>query len=221
VRFSKDISMKNCVAVNCMGSIALIDSTGIVIENNVLKTTNIWPVVYFGAQKNAVRFERNIVTDNLRAKTGEPFLKMQHIDNIIEADNLYFARFPRSLRKIAGLHNNQKWTLDEYYKLKGRDGGSLFGNPNFPAAPRQLCWKTPQERLADMKKGPAFGRIVNNYEFGRDPADPRKFRAWDFKDFFATPLRKNAEGKIIGLEPEAFKGFSYAPDTEGKWRTFK
>ena len=220
VRFSKDISMKNCVAVNCMSSIAIIDSEKILIENNVLKTTNIWPLSYFGKQKNAVRFERNIVTDNLRAKTGEPFIKLTVPDNVIEADNLYFSRLPRSLRMVVGLHNNKKWTLDEYYRLTGRNGRSLFGNPNFPAAPRQLCWKNHQERQTDMKKGTAFGHKVNNYEFGRDPENPKQFKVWDFKDFFAVPVRKTADGRIIGLEPEAFKEFSYAPDTEGKWRIF-
>ena len=212
--------MKNCVAVNCMSSIAIIDSEKILIENNVLKTTNIWPLSYFGKQKNAVRFERNIVTDNLRAKTGEPFIKLTVPDNVIEADNLYFSRLPRSLRMVVGLHNNKKWTLDEYYRLTGRNGRSLFGNPNFPAAPRQLCWKNHQERQTDMKKGTAFGHKVNNYEFGRDPENPKQFKVWDFKDFFAVPVRKTADGKIIGLEPEAFKEFSYAPDTEGKWRIF-
>ena len=220
VRFSKDISMKNCVAVNCMSSIAVIDSEQILIENSVLKTTNIWPVSYFGNQKNALRFERNIVTDNLRAKTAEPLLKMTSLENIIEADNLYFARLPRSLRAVAGLHNNKKWTLDEYYRLRGKRGRSLFGNPNFPAAPRQLCWKDHTERQRDMKKGMAFGAKVNNFEFGRNPQNRKEFLPWDFRDFFARPTRKSADGKIIGLEPEAFKGFSYAADTEGKWRTF-
>ncbi|MBR7138122.1 MAG: right-handed parallel beta-helix repeat-containing protein [Lentisphaeria bacterium] len=220
-RFCRDILLKNSVAINCMGSIAIVDSNDINIENNVLQMTNIWPLVVWGNQKNAVRFVNNIVSDNLRAKTHEPFLKMAALDNIVEADNIYFARYPGAIRKAVGLHNNKKWTLDEFYRLKKKNGGSFYANPNFAAVPKLLTWKTPQERAADMKKGPAFGRGVNNYEFGRDPQNQKRYRVWDFKDFFARPVRKNAGGKVIGLEPEAFRGFSELSKTDEKWYIFQ
>ncbi len=220
-RFCKDILLKNCVAVNCMGSIAIVESDNINIENNVLMMTNIWPLVIWGNQKNAVRFANNIVSDNLRAKTHEPFLKMTTLDNIDEADNIYFARYPGAIRKAVGLHSNKKWTLDEFFSLKKKKSGSFYANPNFAAVPKLLTWKNPQERAADMKKGPAFGRVVNNYEFGRDPENSKRYRVWDFKDFFARPVRKSAGNKVIGLEPEAFKGFSELSQTDGEWYIFQ
>jgi hypothetical protein len=77
------------------------------------------------------------------------------------------------------------------------------------------------ERAVDMKKGISFGHKVNDYEDGRDPKNSSRFHVWDFKDFFADPVRKAPDGNIIGLEPEAFKGFSDLSKTEGEWRTFK
>ena len=221
IRNCQDVLLKNCVAVSCMGSLAVIDSKNVTIENNVLCMTSIWPLVVHGKGKDLVRFRYNVVTDNGRAKTTEPFLKMEEWGNVLESDNIYFARFPRELRVVAGLHTNKKLTLDAYYRQTGQKGNSLFLNPNLKAIPKLLTWKNHQERQADMKKGPALGRIVNNYEFGRNAQDPRKFKTWDFRDFFTNPLRKSRNGKVIGLEVEAFKNFSELSKTEGEWILFK
>ena len=221
VRHSKDISLKNSVVVNSMGPIVCIDSTGVVLEHNVLKMASIWPLFAMGTKDHSIRFAYNIVTDSTRAKTAEPLLKMTHPRLVDEFGNLYFTRLPRDIRFIAGTHGGKRWTMDEYYRLAGKDGGSVFANPNFKAMPKMLTWKSMAERAVDMKKGQSFGREINNYENGRDPKDFTRFRVWDFKDFFANPLRKAPDGNIIGLEPEAFKGFSDLTKTEGEWRTFK
>lgn len=221
IRNSKDISLKNSVEINSMGSIACIDSTGVVLEHNILKMASIWPLFAMGTQDHSIRFAYNIVTDNIRAKTTEPLLKMTHPKLVDEFSNLYFIRLPKEIRFIAGTHTGKKWTLAEYYRLAGKDGGSVFANPNFKAMPKMLTWKSMAERAVDMKKGQPFGHKVNNYEDGRDPKNSARFHVWDFKDFFANPIRKAPDGRIIGLEPDAFKGFSDLSKTEGEWRTFK
>lgn len=221
IRNCQDLSLKNSVAIGCMGSLAVIDSKDVTIENNVLCLTSIWPLIVFGKGKDLISFKYNVVTDNIRAKTSEPFLKMAEWNNVSEADNIYFARFTRDMRVAAGLHTNKKLTLDAYYRQSGQKGNSLFLNPNFKAMPKLLTWKNQQERQADMKKGPAFGRIVNNYEFGRKPDAPTTFKTWDFRDFFTNPVRKSRNGKVIGLEPEEFKGFSELSKTTGVWYEFK
>ena len=220
-RFSKNITMKNCVDIGSMTGIACIDTSGVVIENCVMKMSSIWPLFCMGTKEHRVRFAYNIVTDNIRAKTHEPLIKVTSPEILDEADNIYFVRLPRDQRVIVGLHSGKKWTLDEYYRLTGKDGGSFFADPGFAAMPKLLTWKNWQERAADMKKGPAFGRVVNNYEDARDPEDRLRFRVWDFRDFFATPERRAPNGHVIGLEPDQFKNFSEPTNGGKEWRIFK
>ena len=220
-RFSKNITMRNCVDIGSMTGIAIIDTSGVVIENCVMKMSSIWPLFCMGTKEHRVRFACNIVTDNIRAKTHEPLIKITSPEILDEADNIYFVRLPRDQRVIVGLHSGKKWTLDEYYRLTGKNGGSFFANPGFKAMPKLLTWKNWQERLADMKKGPAFGRVVNDYEDARDPQDRLRYRVWDFRDFFADPVRKAPDGRIIGLEPDQFKGFSDPTNGGKEWRIFK
>jgi|GEM_PF-1104940 len=220
-RFSKNITMKNCVDIGSMTGIAIIDTSGVVIENCVMKMSSIWPLFCMGNKEHRVRFAYNIVTDNTRAKTHEPLIKVTSPEILDESNNIFFARLPREQRVIFGLHSGKKWTIDEYYRLTGKDGGSYFADPGFAAMPKLLTWKNWEERAADMKKGVSFGRVVNNYEDARDPQDRLRYRVWDFRDFFATPERRAPDGRIIGLEPEQFKDFSEPTNGGKEWRVFK
>ena len=211
-RMGDNIALRNSVAINGMTQVTLVGVGNTVIENNVLVMPAIWTVAAFLAPDNSIRFRRNIVTDNSRAKTLQGLLRLDNLRALTEQDNIYYVRFPRNLRVIVDYQNDGKvrkssWSmlkLDDYYRHVGSDGGSVFVNPNFRVF-KLWQWKDAAERKRDQDKGVELGKKINDQEFQRNPADMSQYRPLDFADCFvpkAHPVGK--DGKIIGLEPGQF-----------------
>lgn len=207
-RGSEHIILRNSVCIGGMSGAAFVNCSGIIVENNVFKKNAIWHLLFFGRADQTIRFANNIVTDNTRDKTHEAILKVENLKSLTEENNLYFMRYPRSLRVIVDFMANgskmgrKKVKLDEYYKLTGRNNRSLFANPGIKVLSTQLCWKSAAERNADRKKGRNFNIANNNAEDGRNPENFSQYRIWGFRDFFAPELYKT---KKIGLNDAFFK----------------
>ncbi|OQA84142.1 MAG: hypothetical protein BWY31_02494 [Lentisphaerae bacterium ADurb.Bin242] len=224
-RNSRKISMRNSVSVGGMSSTAFVNSSEIVIENNVFKMPSIWTVIFYGKPDQSIRFANNIVTDNLRSKTDQAPLRIENLNSLAEENNIFFMRFPRDLRYIVehlndGADSGNEWEkikLDEYYNLIARNKGSIFADPNIKALPKMLQWKNASERKNDMKKGIEFERNVNNYENARNPNNHHLYRQWDFSDFFASPPLFDGKGKKIGLDREQFTTFPSKPQDTSVW----
>ena len=195
-----------------MFGISFVNSSNITIENNVFKKVAIWTLLFFGNEKNKIRFAGNIVTDSGRAKTHEAPLKVENLASLTEENNLYFMRFPENLRKIIDFTNNgskkgkaKKITLKEYFKLIGKNTGSYFADPGIKVLSTQLNWKDEAARKADLKKGKEFNIANNNAEDGRNPENFSEYFVWDFHDFFAPALFRT---KKIGLNDALFSDIS-------------
>ena len=215
-RGSENIILRNSVCIGGMSGSAFVNCSGIVIENNVFKKSAIWSLIFFGKAEQTIRFANNIVTDNTRDKTNEAVLKVENLKSLTEENNLYFMRYPRSLRKIIDFtaigkkNSKKKVTLDEYGKLSGKKSNSLFADPGIKVLSTQLCWKNAAERNADRKKGRDFNIANNNAEDGRNPANFSQYRIWGFQDFFAPELYRT---KKIGLNDALFKDLFLKPVT--------
>ena len=177
-------------------------------KNNIFKKSAIWCLLFWGRADQKVRFANNIVTDNSRDKTHEAILKVENLQSLEEENNLYFMRYPRSLRKIVDFTMNgnkkggRKLKLDEYYKLIGKNCRSEFADPGIKVLSTQLCWANEKARNIDRKKGRDFNIANNNAEDGRNPANNTEYRIWGFQDFFAPELYKQ---KKTGLNDALFK----------------
>ncbi|MBE6406434.1 MAG: DUF1565 domain-containing protein [Lentisphaerae bacterium] len=211
-RFSGNITLRNSVAIGGMFGISFVNSSNITIENNVFKKVAIWTLLFFGNEKNKIRFAGNIVTDSGRAKTHEAPLKVENLASLTEENNLYFMRFPENLRKIIDFTNDgskkgkaKKITLKEYFNLIGKNTGSYFADPGIKVLSTQLNWKDEAARKADLKKGKEFNIANNNAEDGRNPENFSEYFVWDFHDFFAPALFRT---KKIGLNAALFSDIS-------------
>ena len=211
-RTGENITLRNSVAFSGMSQVTLVNAKNIVLENNVFLLASIWTVAAFLVPDGDLRFSRNIVSDNSRAKTFQGMLRLENLRSLKESDNLYYMRFPRELRVIADYQNDGKkrsgsWTkltLDEYYRHIGSDGGSFFADPKLPAL-KLWQWKDAAERQRDQAQGVQFGVKANNQEFSRDPKNMSRFRSLDFRDCLVTPAPVGKDGKVIGLDPDQFK----------------
>ena len=211
-RNGENLTLRNSVTFSGMSQVTLVNAKNIVLENNVFLLASIWTVAAFLVPDGNLRFSRNIVSDNSRAKTFQGMLRLENLRSLKESDNLYYMRFPRDLRVIADYQNDGKkrsgsWTkltLDDYYRHIGSDGGSFFADPKLPAL-KLWQWKDAAERQRDQAQGVSFGVKANNQEFSRDPKNMSRFRSLDFRDCLVTPAPAGKDGKVIGLDPVQFK----------------
>ncbi len=214
-RVGEDITLRNSVAISGMSQVTLVNVKSAVMENNVFVLPSIYAAAVHGSPEKSIRFNHNIVTDSIRAKTFQSLLYLSRLNCLEENDNAYYTRFPRDLRWIVGYsarwkEKNWSWTpltLDEYYRKTGKDGGSFFTNPKFPIL-NLWQWKDAAERERDQAGGNPFGIKVNNQEYSRHPEDMSKFLYRDFQDCFPRPKLTGKDGKVIGLDPEQFKDMS-------------
>lgn len=205
-RFSKQINIRNSVSVSGMQSLAFVESDAVNIEHCVFKMPAIYTMCFYGTGDKKVRFTHNIVTDNLKGKTGQELLQLGDIASLTERNNLYYLRYPRHLREIIScVQNNQreKFTLDEYYQLVKHNGGSICTNPGFKAAPEMMVWENEQLRQADLAKPIEFQRMWNDKENARYPGNSLRFKVWDFHDFL--PTSPESINSTAGLQRDAFK----------------
>ena len=225
-RVGENITLRNSAAFSGMCQVTLVNTKNVILENNVFAIPSIWTVAGFLVPDGSIRFHRNIVTDNSRAKTFQGLLRLDNLHALDEKDNLYYTRFPRELRVIVDYLDPRKkgknpWTmlkLDDYYRQIGKDGGSRFADPDLPLV-KLWQWKNAGERQRDQGKGASLGKKINDQEFSRNPQNMSQFRYLDFQDCFARSAPVAKDGKTIGPDPVQFKNMPSAkPQTEWEQR---
>jgi len=92
--------------------------------------------------------------------------------------------------------------LPEYEKLSGRKSTSFFANPDVPALPQMISFTS----IADWKeRWESLGKEHQELEYKKISAT--EFAPLEVADFFPRnpACQKAADGKPIGLDPEAWK----------------
>jgi len=203
------LTVENCVMINGMGEgLTLGNCPEATVRNCVFYNNFIRALTVFNFEPGQpVTLSHNLFCDTIPQKTGNAFIRLNHLENLRSDHNAYFARLGPAERRVVetakiggkpvgvqrpGTYRGADLLLADVQRQAGQEKGSLFGNPGMRVVSDLLPPKTrePEWRKVEMHwDGNAFG-------------------AWDFADFMAgptSPLARAADEKPIGLDPAAFR----------------
>ncbi len=161
-----------------------------------------------------LHFHHNLVCDSIPAKVKNALLRVWHADALRSDHNVFYTRIPGAERHIvetAFIHGQQighadpamyrgaNLLLTDLQSKFRQDQNTRTGNPTLPAA-RQLVPRNDGEN-PEWRKIEAAWRETELHQNGHTLAP------LDFADFIpaaGNPLSNSADGKPVGLEPEAF-----------------
>ena len=213
---SRNTLVRNCVIAASMGGgISFAGCPDFRIENNVFLRnliSNLSEAMNEPHQKFFLT--KNVITDNLRVKTHQPFFAIGKIESMVESANCYFLRIPDKKKRMflfygtfaydraakayrVGTEFSQppvikkltRMSLEEYQRRFDPLSGSAVADPRFRAT-------------LGMQRTDAKGRKV--YVVDRLAAK----KDLDFPDLFVTHPELVKRG--VGLRPEAFRDFHFS-----------
>jgi hypothetical protein len=199
----------NCVMVNGMGEgIILYNCPGLTVRhcvfyNNFIRALSVWNF----EQNAVVALSHNLFCDTIPGKTGNAFIRLNHLENLRSDHNAYFARKgPEERRlvetaKIGGravgkqmprTYRGVDLLLADVQQQAGQEKNTRFGNPGI---------RVVSELLPSGTRESEWRKVEMHW-------DGQSFRVWDFADFLispVSPLARAADGKPMGLDPAAFR----------------
>lgn len=119
-----DLLVKNCVLINGWGFVALGNSKGTRIENNVILRVSITTVGFGGSSDAMIR--NNIVSDNLAVKRFAQLMPTGA--NYTVVNNCFFIRWPEDERSVIGRNHG---LLADYEASNAAWRDNLIANPRF------------------------------------------------------------------------------------------
>ncbi|NUQ62414.1 MAG: right-handed parallel beta-helix repeat-containing protein [Pirellulales bacterium] len=205
---TRRLSVENCVMINGMGEgVTLYNCPDVSVRNCVFYNNFIRALSAWNFEPDAiVALSHNLFCDTIPEKTGNAFIRLNHLENLRSDHNAYFARKGPAERRLVetakiggkavgyqapGTYRGADLLLADVQRQAGQEAASVFGNPGIRVARELLPPGAPESqwRKTEMHW------------------DGRTFQPWDFTDFLADPagpLARAADGKPVGLDPAAF-----------------
>ncbi|MGV3660459.1 MAG: right-handed parallel beta-helix repeat-containing protein [Prosthecobacter sp.] len=208
-----DFLVENCVMIGGMGegmTLSRCEDATIrhcVFYNNNIRamTVNQWN------PKARFTLTHNLICDNIPTKTGNSLIRLMDVENLVSGHNLWFTRTDVTSRKLVeammvggkdvwvakpGSRQGQDLTRADLLRLTGQEKTSTFGNPAFPVlAALDPAGKEGHDHRTWLRR-----------EMRLLEAD--QFAPLDFADFVpsvSNPLARAADGRPVGLDPDAFR----------------
>ena len=203
--------IENCVISGAMEGVNLQGCSNTRYEHNV---SFVHLILHGQVVGGRIYCANNIFTDNQIYKLPIPLFIMNRTETFAETNNCYFLRIPDAQRKMFRFYGYVPpprrygfFSLAEYNAETGRDGQSLFCDPQFKglAGVKVPPYKGTAKRWEGLTVDPALLDAVKDGTPGFPP-DHMPPNA-DFDAFFATSPEVVKRG--IGLQPEAFKDFGF------------
>ena len=151
----------------------------------------------------------NLLFDGILKKIHVAPFNVTYLEPITEEYNCVYPRIPGEFKAFIqpsrladNSVNNKSFTLREYEQLIGRKSTSFFANPDVPALPEIISFSS----LEDWeKRWTSLGKEHQELEYKKISA--KEFAPFEAADFFPRnpACQKAADGKPIGLDPEAWK----------------
>lgn len=206
---TRGLLVENCVMINGMGEGLIMQRCPdmvvrhCVFYNNFIRALTAWQF----DPKLTLTLSHNLFCDTIPEKTANAFIRLSHLESLRSEHNGYFARKGPGERRVveaaniggkpAGFQGDGQYyganlLLEDVQKQAGQETGSLFGNPGIPAVKELLPSGAPQGE---------WRKVEMHW-------DGQAFQPLDFADFMtdpAGPFARAADGKPIGLDPEAFR----------------
>ena len=173
-----------------------------VFYNNFIRAMSVWNF----EPDATVALSHNLFCDTIPEKTGNAFIRLNHLENLRSDHNAYFARQGPAERRLVetakiggqpvghqapGAYRGLDLLLAEVQQRAGQEKASVFGNPGIRVVKELLPSGAPQGQWQKVEMC----------------WDGQTFQAWDFADFLAdpaSPLARAADGQPLGLDPAAF-----------------
>lgn len=201
--------VENCVMINGMGEgLSLSNCPEATVRNCVFYNNFIRALTAWNFESGAIlALSHNLFCDTIPEKTGNAFIRLNHLENLRSDHNAYFARKGPAERRLVetakiggkavgaqmpGTYRGADLFLADVRRQAGQELGSVFGTPGIRVVSELL---PPKARESEWRK------VEMHW-------DGKAFRTWDFADFLASPaspLARAADGKPIGLDPAAFR----------------
>lgn len=206
---TKGLVVENCVMINGMGEGVTISNCpeltvrNCVFYNNFIRAMSVWNF----DEKATVTLSHNLLCDTIPEKTGNAFVRLNHLENLRSDHNVYFARKGPNERRLVetakiggkavgaqmpGAYRGKDLLLADVQRQTGQEQGSVFGNPGI---------RVVSELLPSMARESQWRKVEMHW-------DGKAFREWDFADFLIPQdhsLARAADGKPLGLDPAAFR----------------
>lgn len=213
-----DLLVENCVMIDGFGpgvALARCSNANVrhcVFYNNWVYAADVQDWVIERDLRNSAAFSHNLFCDSIPTKVRNPFFRISHLDSLHSECNGYFARKGPAERTVAQTFffrgkslgpgdgkygpwsTGKSFLLDDLQKLTGQEKGSIFGNPGIRAV-KEL----PDSGVEDA----AYWQNEQHWD-----SKNKVFGPLDFADFFSDPngpMGKAADGKPIGLDPDAWR----------------
>jgi hypothetical protein len=203
------LSVENCVMINGMGEgVILYNCPEVAVRNCVFYNNFIRALSAWNFEPSAtVALSHNLFCDTIPEKTGNAFIRLNHLENLRSDHNAYFARKGPAERRLVetakiagkavgvqmpGTYRGADLFLADVQRQTGQEKGSVFGNPGVRVVKELLPSGAPEGE---------WRKVEMHW-------DGQVFRPWDFADLVAdpaSPLARAADGKPIGLDPTAFR----------------
>jgi hypothetical protein len=211
-RNCSNLLIENCVIGGAMEGVNLQGCQNTRYEHNVSFVHLIMHGQIIGGKTYC---SGNIFTDNQLYKLRVPMFILNRTETLVESNNCYFLRLPDAQRKMFQFYSYVKpprryglFSLADYYEDTGRDGQSLFCDPQFQGLVGVEIppYKGVVEQLwSGLTVTPIIQEAVGDGMPGFPP--DRMPAQSDFNAFFATNPEVTKRG--IGLQPEAFAEFDF------------
>jgi hypothetical protein len=202
------LSVENCVMINGMGEgVVLYNCPEVSVRNCVFYNNFIRAMTAWNFEPSAiVALSHNLFCDTIPAKTGNAFIRLNHLENLRSDHNAYFARKGPAERRLVetakiggqavgvqmpGTYRGADLLLADVQQQARQEKASVFGNPGIRVVKELLPSGAPEGE---------WRRVEMHW-------DGQTFRPWDFADFLtdpASPLARAADEKPRGLDPAAF-----------------
>ncbi len=203
------LSVENCVMINGMGEgVVLYNCPEVSVRNCVFYNNFIRAMSAWNFEPAAVvALSHNLFCDTIPEKTGNAFIRLNHLENLRSNHNAYFARKGPAERRLVetakiggkavgqqapGAYRGADLLLADVQRQAGQEEASVFGNPGIRAVKELLPSGAPESKWREVEM----------------QWDGEAFRPWDFADFLAdpaSPLARAADGRPMGLDPDAFR----------------
>jgi hypothetical protein len=206
---SPQLVVENCVMINAMDEpLRLGDCFEVVVRNCVFYNNFIRALTSWQFDPQAtITLSHNLFCDTIPEKTGNAFIRLNHLENLRSDHNAYFARKGPAERRLVeaakiggkavgvqvpGTYRGRDLLLADVQRQTEQEKGSIFGNPGI---------RVVSELLPSMSPDAEWRKVEMHW-------DGKAFRTWDFADFLIgpeCPLARAADGKPIGLDPAVFR----------------
>lgn len=215
---SPNLLVENCVIIGGMGEgITLGRSANLTVRHCVFYLNNIRAMtVTCWDPDTTFTLSHNLFCGNLTQKTRVPFIRLMDLENLRADHNGFFTRLgpdQRQLLEVFNIGGKPVWIdrpggrkgkhlpLSEIQKQAGQMQNAIFANPGF---------RVTKELYPTSAEGFPTAETFNYQDWQQQELHRTKdgFAPLDFTDFFVDPDRpmgKAGDGKVIGLDPKAFR----------------